>query len=232
MSLTEKDLAAAGVTWLEEQGWTISHEVTPESALRRGARVGRADTAGRRDSDAMVAEFKLGLGLELLSQLFRWVEYANLVYGCVPAAVESDGRLYAYRICRKEGFGLLEYGDGGIVERIPPKWRKVAYDDLVLSLYPEHQDERFARAGSQGGEAPLVTPLNRTLEALRVFVIDNPGTSLFEAVSNIKHHYGHNARAVAELAKLIHREKVPGVYTGWKQNLFPTRESARTGMVG
>lgn len=232
MSLTEVGLAAAGVAWLEARGYVVSHEVTLESSLRRGTAVGagRADNVFQSPGVIGVMESKLGLGFELLAQLHRWVELANVVYGCVPYARETDTRLYAFRICRKEGFGLLEYGEHGVVERIEPAVRDAIDPELAQSIRPEHQDGRFAKAG-QSGSANLYTPGNAMEAAFAAYVATHPGCKVEEAVAGIKHVFRRNEQAIEVLSKKVRQEAIPGVYRGQFQRLFPTRDSARTGMV-
>lgn len=232
MSITEAELAAAGAAYFSERGWAVSHEVMLESSLRRGSDVGlgRADFVVQCKSLTGVVEAKLGLGFPLLAQLYRWRELTNVTWALVPEAREDDGRLYAFRVCRMEGFGLLEYGADGVHERIPPTTRTDVDLELVQSIRPEHQGGRFAKAGQSGG-ANLVTPGNLMEAALIAYVAAHPGQKLEEAVANIKHPFQRDSRAIEILSKKVRREEIEGVYRGQFQRLFPTRESARTGMV-
>lgn len=229
MSITEAELAAAGVAHLKALGYSVSEEVMLESALRGHTDVGsgRADLVAQKGSVTGVLEAKLSLSWALYAQAKRWREYAHVVWMLVAHAREDDGRLLAFEVARRFGFGVWELGEHGIVERVEPLVRDAIDPELVQSLRPEHQDGRFARAGSKGGEATLVTGLSRTLEALRVFVADNQGCSLAEAVPHIKHHFWNPAQAMARLEKMIQQEKVQGVFFGWKDTLWPTRELAR-----
>lgn len=230
MSITEADLAAAGAVYFAERGWTVSHEVMLESSLRRGSDVGlgRADFVVQCKSLTGVVEAKLGLGFPLLAQLYRWRELANVTWALVPEAREDDGRLYAFRVCRMEGFGLLEYGADGVHERIPPTTRTDVDPELVQSIRPEHQNGRFAKAGQSGG-SNLVTPGNLMEAALAAHVANHPGCKIEEAVPHIKHVFSRNDRAVEYFTKKIKKGLIPGVYCGWRHTLWSTEEEARTG---
>lgn len=224
MSLTEKELAAAGVLHLQAIGYEVSHEVMLESALRGQTDIGmgRADIVARKGGLLGVLEVKLTLSWDLFSQTRRWAEYANTVTMLVPWARENDGRLFAFDVARRFGFGVWElHGDRGVVERIAPRVRDSIDPELAQSLRPEHQNGKYARAG-QSGAANIYTPGNAMEAAFVAYVAKHPGCTIEEAVAGIKHVFRRNERAVDVLTKKLRREEIAGVYRGLRQRLYST----------
>lgn len=227
MKIKETDLGKVIVAWLQSEGWDVYQEVQPH-----GGRV--ADVVAVRSGILIVVELKTSLTFELLDQASGWKAYAHHVYAAVPQA-KGDGRRMAYRVFGDHGIGVIEVDKGaftsienGISFRslvrtvaAPTLNRKAYVARIRDSLRPEHKT--FALAGSaRGGH---FTEFKATCERLRGYVNTCPGTTLKDAIANVKHHYAHDASARAHLVKLILQGVVKGIRcekTGRAVNLYPT----------
>jgi hypothetical protein len=220
--ILEAALAAQVVAAREAAGFDVYAEVRLD---RDGP---RADVVERLDDLLDVIECKRELSLELLAQADRWRPYANRVFIAIPSARRSLGRDEGLRLCRSHyGFGVLDVGDGGVVETMAAVCRERVSDDLLARLRPEHKTH--VAAGSSGGAC--FTEFRATADALAAFVDRHPGCTLTEAVAAIPHHYRSRATAEERLAKMIRKDGIPGVFTGWRKRLWATAEEARRGTV-
>lgn len=229
--ITEASLAAAVDAHLAAQGWEIFHEVTLEYQLRRRTPIGdgRADNVLTRGNRLAVNEIKVHLSFELFEQAERWLEYAHGVWITVPYASPDRGRLTAFRIARVFlGIGVFVVGDSGVRELHPPRWRDSISPELLQSLRPEHKTHALAGT-NEGGQW---TSTKETFAALAAYVAANKGCKLEEALAHIQHHYLNRKSAEASLRRHLRREAIPGVYSGWRKGLYPTREEARTSLGG
>jgi hypothetical protein len=228
MKIKETELGKPVVAWLESEGWDVYQEVQPH-----GGRV--ADIVATRSDILIVVELKTSLTFELLDQIVRWRSDAHQVYAVVPRAKNNDGRRMAYRVFGDHGVGVIEVDKGAIhsidngmslrscvrIAVHPTLNRKAHVASMRDSLRPEHK--MFALAGSaRGGH---FTEFKATCDRLRGYVATCPGTTLKDAIVEVKHHYAHDSSARAHLAKLILSGVVKGIRcekVGKKLSLYPT----------
>jgi hypothetical protein len=226
MKIKETDLGKTIVLWLQSEGWDVYQEVQPH-----GGRV--ADVVAVRSGILIVIELKTSLTFELLDQVLGWKAYAHHVYAAVPRA-KGDGRRMAYRVFGEHGIGVIELDrnafasiDNGDSFRshvrtvaAPALNRKAYVARIRDSLRPEHKT--FALAGSaRGGH---FTEFKATCDRLRGYVNTSPGTTLKDAIAEVKHHYATDASARVHLAKLILSGVVKGIRCekiGKKLSLYP-----------
>jgi hypothetical protein len=214
MKYKETDLGKTVVAWLESEEWDVYQEVQPH-----GGRV--ADIVAIRSGILTVAELKQSLSFELLDQVQHWKHYAHHVYAIVPKAKYSDGRRVAVRVFEDYGIGVIEVDP----RAFNAEWTVTGYRSYVRTLAaptlnrranvayirgrlrPEHKT--FSAAGSaRGGH---FTEFKATCERLRGYVTTNPGTTLKEALADVKHHYTTDTSARAHLSKLIESGVVKGI---------------------
>ena len=190
--LTEADLAAKVVSWLQEQHWTVYQEVQP--AKWGGP---RADIVAVQGQLVWVIECKKSLGLSVLAQADRWRAHFRSV--AVPKSKQhrDSDRGFAIDICKMLGIGILEVGiRSGVTETrdAPLKREYHRYaKELAAKLVPQQQTA--ALAGSKGGG--YWTPYRGTMNAVQVFLRGKAeGASLKEILTAVgKGHYASSASA-------------------------------------
>lgn len=221
MKVSEQDIAAVVVAWLEALGADVYQEVTVSGGV--------ADIVARLGAEIWIVEVKTSLSLALLTQAMERRRLCHRVYVAAPY---SRNFRDVGELCKAIGIGLLqvsprmndwdnaEYGYGApSIETIADsrRWntRPVA---LAKKLVPEHKTH--ARAGAPGG-AGRWTPWRNTIEALARVVRRSPGVTIKDAVAEIQHHYVSAAGARASLAKWCREGAVPGVRIEDGARLYP-----------
>jgi len=139
-------MAAALVTWLQQDQWEVFQEVS--------APPGIADVVARKDGILWVIECKLAAGFDVLGQTLRWRGYANKVSAAVPS---QDSKRVMAQVCRAMGVGLLtvqqSYGKSSVwvtKECDPPfDGAPSLVQKLAGTLCEEHKT--FAAAGTNRG---------------------------------------------------------------------------------
>ncbi len=76
--MTEAELAAGIVAWLQDRDWQVYQEVRP------GYSGPRADIVATHGPVIWVVETKTSLSMELVGQALRWKPYANKVSIGIP----------------------------------------------------------------------------------------------------------------------------------------------------
>lgn len=198
MKMTEQELAAAVVAWLESAGWSVYQEVQ----LRKMD--GIADIVGVKTNIVLVVECKTSLGLSVIEQALKWVGTAQLIAVAVPAPQRLQARRLRLgeRILRQEGIGLFRvrrgFDEALYIEDTPdilPKWncnmhRVSRGNSPWLDVICE-EHKTFAKAGSaQGGH---LTPFKQTMQLMTAFVHGHPGCTRKEIATGINHHYSDDA---------------------------------------
>lgn len=208
-TLSEADLAAVVIAWLDALGADVYQEV---ELARQGI---RADIVARVHAELWIVETKTSVSLALIEQALDRRRHAHRIYIAAPLHKARAG----LAICSELGIGVLGVEVGGglaatseyeaprvTMRAESRRWnaRPVA---LASKLSPEHKTH--ARAGAPTGGH--WSPFRRTIERLAQQVATHPGIALKEAVGSIEHHYRSNAGARTSLATWIREGKVPGV---------------------
>jgi hypothetical protein len=217
-ALLETDIGRAVVNWLQAQHWETYCEVQYEYAGRV------ADIVAVQGRLVWVIECKRSLGLSVIEQAAHWRYEAHLASVAVPDTKDrrSRSREFAHDVCHWLGIGVLRVGsrDYVSVARQPRLNRKAQPQWLRGCLVPQQRD---SVPGSEAGGQ--WTPFKETCGRLRRFVKEHPGTTMKEAVSDLKHHYCNDVSAIGSLRKWIRQGKVPGVreeMDGRRLLLYPT----------
>jgi hypothetical protein len=224
--LSEQQLAAGVVSWLESRGWDVYQEV-------EGAG-GRADIVALLGRLCWVIECKLLLGWDVCEQALYHRPGAHMISVATPARRRS---MFAHKILETLGIGHIEvesawmgYGDKdrnlfNVAERIRPQLHRhlVESRDMRTKVHPEHKTH--AAAGSNiGGQ---VTAFKLTAYAVRDYVKEHPGATFKEVLDQVETHYASKGSARAHLSYWIERGKVKGLRlerTGRKMKLFPAED--------
>lgn len=194
--LSEQDMAARVVAWLQEQHWDVYQEV-----VVRGP---RADIVAVQGRIVWVIECKAAMGLRLLEQAWSWRGVAHYVSAAIPS---RSGSRFGDKIMRDYGIGLLSVGDS-VSETVPPLlWRRADVDTIRTRLREEHKT--YAAAGN--ASSSYYSPWKATCDEVRAFVARTPGCSLKDLVDGIRHHYRTAANARTSLRTWIDEGKISGV---------------------
>lgn len=241
--LTEPQLAALVVSWLEEDGWAVWQEIADVLPVP-----GRLDIAATKERMLCVVECKLRLSFDLLAQAKRWLPYANEVYIAVPSlpAVTGkvgkrrfqprEGRALAFSMAASMGIGVLEVRSLWPVEEGRQQAVSVQvaaqsspcreHETLWRALRPEYATHAVAGQSGGGGS----TRFTRTCAELVAFAAKKPGEPLRAILSVIPHHYRTLKSGVQAMAEWIERGKVPGVELRRGEDgvarVWPKREDA------
>lgn len=211
--LTEKDVAAAVIEWLERAGWEVFQEVQ----VTQYGRI--ADIVAMRGGTSWMIEAKTNLTLQLLEQGHYWTAWASRSSIAFPAVEKGEGgtkraRWFAEQICRTLGIGMLELThrdyettalgpDGKITleEILIPKEKPAAPNDIKQYLRERHK--HYAQAGSAGHDH--WTPFKETRDKAIAFIQAHPGCTMTELIAGIDHHYRSRGDARKNLLKWITR---------------------------
>lgn len=204
--IREEQIAKGVVEWLKGEGWTVYQEVL--SGNHYSSRV--ADIVAEQNNLQWVIEVKRSLGIEVMEQAYGWVGRANFISVATPNHKPSP---FVLKVLKSYGLGCISsgekrFGSGFIVEEKlnPQLFRRVSNR---LETRDEQRDGDFANAGAAGGGH--WTPFKNTCRELLDAVRQTPGITPKEAISKIKHHYGHSTTAKASLVARIDQGLVPGV---------------------
>lgn len=190
--LSETELAAKVVAWLDEQHWDVYQEV---QFSRQG---GVADIVAVRGSVMWIIETKTSYSFAVLEQASRWMVHLRSV--AVPMTkTPRDYRvaeLY-YRV------GVLEVSEWSVIEmRQPPvMYRK---NNLVKRYKSELTElhKTFALAGSQSGHH--LTPYKKTMIDVRQVIERNQGCTVQFLYQQLgRAHYANKSSFVGNLLKAL-----------------------------
>lgn len=231
--MTEAQMAARVVRWLEDDGWSVYQEVEPIGLWGPG----RADIVAVNGWRTRVVECKRALSFELLAQAQAWIQYAHWVDIAVPAikasAEQSAGRNVAYKCAGMLGLGVLRVKSlHGIEEGVVSPVDRIGEDPpageprpgLLDLLRPEHKTH--AKAGEPGGGQ--WTRFKQTAAALRDFAANSPGETLRTALHRVEHHYASVRNALMSIERLGDESRKFGFemrYSAEGMRLYPTTET-------
>ncbi|NOS56465.1 MAG: hypothetical protein HOP37_09460 [Cyclobacteriaceae bacterium] len=192
--MSESELAAPLVAWLQDQNWDVYQEV---QFRQRG---GVADIVAVRNGIVWIIETKTSYSFKVLDQASSWPVHFRSV--AVPKTF-SDKR--DYRVARFYYLvGVIEISSGGRIEEIvrPPVFtkNKKAVNDYKQQLTELHKT--FASAGSKSGHH--LTPYKQTILEVRRVIDENPGCTikfLYQMLGSM--HYANGPSFRGNLLKAL-----------------------------
>lgn len=204
--VSEEQVAAVVVDWLESQGYDVYQEVELSAG---GA---RADIVARRGPELTIVETKTSASLALLYQAMERRRNAHRIYIAVPVPAHD-----MIDICKELGIGVLRVRINPEYEQ---RWNPTRCDEELASrrwnarplklasrLRPEHKT--CARAGAPTG-GHFSRWRDTCLQLSRV-VAAQPGITLRSALQSVTHHYSSGRVALSTMAKHIREGRVAGV---------------------
>jgi hypothetical protein len=208
--MTEAELAAHVVAWLQEQRWTVHEEVYC------GAVADIVAVMGRR---IWVIEVKRTMGLAVMAQADNWRRWVHWVSVATPTRKRYPTHYgFERSILADRGIGHLEvderYGDISIrreaemLRRPDPHWLAKMREALVPGNAAGSPDG--ARAGAAHGG--YWTPWKETCRSIRRKVAKRPGVTLKELLdAGNGYHYSSIASARSALSTQLREGAIPGV---------------------
>ena len=210
--MTEEELAAVVIAWLEDMRWDVYQEVQVYSGV--------ADIVAVNGAVVWIVECKKTLSLALLYQAWNWNGYGNYVSVAVPRGDpyrrQPKGRHAAKMFLREHGIGLLTVGKNTwseienpffVGEEIKPKLSRSQLVQRVRDvLHPEQKT--YAKAGNPNGKR--FTAFQATVMNLKDAVQKEPGITLGALIEKVSHHYATPASAKSCIPGYIYS----GVITG------------------
>lgn len=204
--VSEQQVAAVVVEWLEAHGYDVYQEVE----LRAGGI--RADIVARRGPELTIVETKTSASLALLYQAMERRRLAHRIYIAVPVPAHD-----MIEVCKELGIGVLRV-------RINPeheqRWNPTRCEEELSSrrwnarplklgarLRPEHKT--CARAGAPTG-GHFSRWRDTCLQLARI-VATHPGIKLRDALAHVNHHYSSGRIAISTMGAHIREGRVAGV---------------------
>lgn len=206
--ISEVDLAAKVISWLEADEWDVYQEVDG------------IDIVATRGPLLWTIECKLFLNFKVLEQAMRHRSYAHCSWVATPPRKRSRGIVTTF--CSYSGIGWItvpERSKISVASR--PEFNRRASSQLRKKLFPEQKT--YSKAGSPTGYS--WTPYKNTCSLLLSLVKLNPGIGMSDAMSRIKHHYSSDSSARSTIAKRLKDDVIPGVRyerINKKIHLFPS----------
>jgi hypothetical protein len=163
-AISEQQLAARVVAWLEDQHWDVYQEVPWGGVI---------DIVAVRAGLVWSIECKTSLSLRVMAQAEG--HHTHLRSVAVPAIQNGVDRALAARICRDYlQIGVLElvppqFGELGVRECPPPPLMRCYHSEslkLRAALKPEHKT--YAPAGTSGGS--YYSPYKDTMRRIQRFL--------------------------------------------------------------
>lgn len=210
--MTEQEVAALVVAWLESSGLDVYQEVAVSGGV--------ADIVATRGAEVWIVEVKTGWSLDVLQQCLDRKRICHRVFAAVPSARGWSERA---ALASALGIGAIRVtGESVELRSMPPRLTSRRLD-ISKRLCPEHKTHAKAGAVGAGGRW---TPWRRTCEAVRDFVTAHPGSTLKAVIGGIEHHYASASSAKGSIATWARRGVIPGVRLdeGPPLSLWPTRE--------
>ncbi len=204
---TEVEVAEKVVAWLEDLKWEVYQEV-PVGA-------GVADIVAVQGPVQWVIETKTGMSMQLLKQLDSRIGCAHMVSAAVPYGARSE---IPYRLLKALGVGLLLLYCGEVQERLRPTF----FRRIARPIELHESQKTFAKAGSPGGSH--WSPFKTTSREVIGWVTANPGCTLRDMLTNVRHHYDGLASAKRNIVHWIDAGVIPGIRVergGREIRLFP-----------
>jgi len=197
--MKEEELALYVVKHFENLGYEVYKEV----ALFGGGSI-KADIYCQKNGETISIETKMGMGLKVIEQAWRWRMNANFSYICCPYKRNADYS-FALEICRDHGIGVIFFHKNGHLEvKVYPTLNE---DPDNPKLYEEQKD---SVAGN--GRSEFVTPFKLTCKQLIDYITVKGGkVGVKEAIRNIKHHYANENSAESCLKKMVRLNVIEGV---------------------
>lgn len=204
--VTEADIAAVVVTWLQDLGADVYQEVE----LHRVAGAGRADIVARVRSELWIVETKTSMSLSLIEQAMHRRRYAHRVYVAAPRGRAGNS------LCTELGIGLLEVhhgsDDGHSEHRVRVMNESRRWNQKPVSLAGRlHEEQKTCcAAGSPAGGH--WTPFRGTCQALQRTVAQAgiDGIAVKAAIGTSYHYSSLRAERTC-LVKWVRDGRLPGV---------------------
>lgn len=232
-AVTEQELAAAVVRWLEQERYEVAQEVEVPG-------FGILDIVARMGRKLWVIEAKLSLSLDLVAQVQRRVGLAHRVSVVVPhPRRDSAWTRYQDRcdLLRRLGIGVITARE----MKVHPSMKRAdelrievrehsqgvyqrprLLEQLAQALRDEHFSGEWAAAGAPSA-AGRYTAFAATAKAVQDFVAANPGCSIAEIIEG-GHHYSSDKVARARLDVMIRQGVIPGIRrrgSGQQRRYYP-----------
>jgi hypothetical protein len=216
--MTESELAAHVVAWLQDQRWTVHEEVYCGSV---------ADIVAVMDRRIWVIETKRTMGVAVMDQADQWRQSVHWVSVATPGVkVASTGHdRFVDSVLKDRGIGRLVVGRGrhkapylaGRVEiKLQPKMVRRPHPEWVSkmrsALVPENAAGApgGAKAGAPGGG--YWTTWKATCRDLLREVERRPGMTLKAILDEVgSFHYQHIASARGALSSQLREGVIPGI---------------------
>jgi hypothetical protein len=212
MKIKETELAAAVIEYLQSAGWEVYQEVKP------GEGGSIADIVAVRGKIIWIIECKVSGIMKVIGQALQWKRDANFVSIAVPAPGDYVTKDAMKQITTNLGLGVIYARNESAFPAVSPKLNRRISDRIQKAL--NEKQKTACPAGSRGG---YWTPFRETSQNVINYVRDYPGCTMAEMMAGIKHHYGSDVTARANILAWIKAKVIKNIRiekTGKKLQLF------------
>lgn len=204
--IKESDLASVIIKYLEDLGYTSYKEVSLKGAggnIRTDCYLTKEDSNGNI-VETLALETKTGFTLKVMEQAYRWRNYSNYCYVCIPTPKRKDRTTYQFciNICKLMNIGIFEvnmYSNTVKVLNAPT----IAKNTKIPPLY-EQQKESVAGNDTSS----YITAFKITVMAIEEYMKDKEQEELSVMIKNIKHHYSTPSSASNTIQKMVNKKVI------------------------
>ena len=203
--MTEQELAAKLVRYLEAQNWLVCQEVIVGDCILDIAAIRGGDMPTEK---LMAIEVKLNNDKDLIEQALRWKAHSNLT--AIATGVYNPDTEY---ICVEKDLGYFTIapdveGAAAVREVTPPIYRYVRSEDIYERIRPKGKS--FAPAGMASGRR--ATDWNLAAGFIVEYLRDHPGSSVEEAHDAVRDRsWSGREMIIKEIKRRIKRGEYPGL---------------------
>lgn len=194
--LREEEMAKKVIEYLYDLKWEIYQEVDTKPIG------GIVDIIAIQNNIMWALECKLSFSLAVIRQAEKHVPYANYVSICTPFNSSSYPKILNFL-----HLGHLSVGYNSVYEEVIPKLNRAISRGYWNKLCEEQRT--FCAAGAAGGGH--FTPFKKTVLNFKSYIRTNPGCSMKEVMTSIKHHYGCPSTARTSMYTWLREGVIDGV---------------------
>jgi len=209
--MTECELAAKVIEWLERAHW----DVYPEVQMRTGGN--RADIVAVRSPITMVVETKRTLGFEVFDQALEWLPFAHYVAVATPLNRRRRHPRETLRmLADTTGIGILYVWEEFISWGLAPRLHRRIRKNIANCCCEGHKTH--GKAGTNYGG--YYTPYRGTIDSVKRILANGQPMRMKDLMDTLadRHHYASDQVA---------RSCIPQALGKWETDTFDVQRDGR-----
>lgn len=225
--MTEQELAAKVVDWLQAQHWEVYQEVSCYGNV--------CDIVATRAGVLWAIECKTTLGLSVMAQAHYWTRLAHYSSVAVPKPKRARDP-FATLVLGNYGIGLLNVTMANPFrgyEAVTVGQRATLHRKILPKLGKSLREEQKTWAAAGNAEGKRFTPFQGTKQRVQSLVGRAGRLPFKKLIAMIEHHYASDASARNSLRQLIEGGIIEGVTLRREgRELFVEAVAAKGSLIG